>query len=803
MYDFDCVIWDTVGGAYTSESMKKAAGGSEKEIVQLAQGLARSGFRVCCYNQTSSRFVDGLVTWRTINANETPSRCRTLIIQRYSSIPDSSQVLPDRMVVRATDVYGPYYDHLSALNTLCVSSWQAEEFRNHGFPVFVIPAMLDDDYYELSKVEKVKGRFIYASAWMKGLKETIPKWISLRERFPKEMAGCELHVTSPGYGHERQMIVDDNVIFIGDLPPRELAKYMATCEGLFYVNTFPETLGVVASLMSAVGGKTHILAKNGAAGLVEATVGGVTEDESEFDSVFIGLLGQDAPRTPKDFRVSTVLPQWLAVLKLTAPVAEHMRAGLTDKERAILDRRVPFSQAIIDAKEEPKMNSTPTVCLVMLAKNAESTLKRALDSVRGFVDYAVFQFDDEGSSKKMREIILELWPNHETSIPVEFSYAPWVNFSVNRNKLLATAKEACAQATYVLTLDADDEFAGLSTFDKKSLNLDSYSVLIDDGGVQYERLMLWRADRGYHYEGPAHEFLTSKTSGLTTATLPNVRYKRYGQTMPPNATPAEQQLFLKNYREKYLRDVRLFVAELERNPEDTRSAYYLGQSLEDASCGTDPDLQRRALRVYAIRAKMGGFIQEKFVAQMKIGKISKGLKLTEEAVVEAFEEASRIAPERATEAFYEILLYYNNEGNSKEKAVAASKRCTPSRVVPSGFIVDASVYAWRYDFQLAIALCYTGAKAEAKVLFENLLTTAPPYTHDIIRYNLTFCVPPVKVEAKLLEELKAVYGSVAAAKATQEEGFDFRVGRGPPELGATLETPARSAPVPWFTPKNV
>ena len=49
-HDYDLVIWDTVGGAYTSASMAKASGGSEKEIVQLAEGLAKRGLRVLCLN---------------------------------------------------------------------------------------------------------------------------------------------------------------------------------------------------------------------------------------------------------------------------------------------------------------------------------------------------------------------------------------------------------------------------------------------------------------------------------------------------------------------------------------------------------------------------------------------------------------------------------------------------------------------------------------------------------------------------------------------------------------------------------
>ena len=58
-----------------------------------------------------------------------------------------------------------------------------------------------------------------------------------------------------------------------------------------------------------------------------------------------------------------------------------------------------------DREESSKI---PTISLVMLAKNAESTIERALESVAGFMDYAVFQFDDEASSEKMRTIVLDV-----------------------------------------------------------------------------------------------------------------------------------------------------------------------------------------------------------------------------------------------------------------------------------------------------------------------------------------------------------------------------------------------------------
>lgn len=806
-YDYDVVVWDTVGGAYTSESMNKASGGSEKEVVQLAEGLAKKGFRVLCLNGIERRahaemgVVDkrdgknvdtrGSVTWD--NANSAKNiRCKTLVVQRYSRLPLQMEVLADRMVVRATDVYGDYYKN-SALTHLCVSEWQAAAFRAAAIPCVVIPAMLDDDYYELAATTKIRGRFIYASAYMKGLKETLAKWKELRHRFSSEMRSCTLFITSPGYGKLKEspcdfLPGDENVVILHDLPPRELAKYMATCEGLFYVCDFAESFCAVAAIANAVGCRVHVLEKHGClSGVQEATNGFITERDDVFDDCFLlGLREELKATASNDFRVSTVMPQWLAALHLEGVREEAKNAwrDWDDEERAremetfvVPDptKKNVGSYVIVGQPEihdvqdiiKKMETKTPTVCLVMLAKNAESTIKRALESVVGFVNYAVFQFNDEASSEKMRAII-----HDAVEFPGFFTYVPWVNFSVNRNKLLDEARNFF-NSTYVLTLDADDEFA-FGAFDKSQLTLDSYSVPIRDGSTQYERLMIWRADKGYHYKGVAHEYLTSDQGNLTTATLGGVLYIRHGANLPPEA-----------HRAKYLRDVKLFVKELREHPEDTRSTYYLGQSLEDASCGTDEELLRQALRVYETRAKMGGFDQEKFLAWLKIGRLRRRFKMAESAIVEAFQAAASVIPERAPEADFEIMHYYNNEGGSKEKAVAAGKKHAENfEKIPSGFVVDVSIYQWQFAFQYAIALCYTGDKKYAKIVFEALLASAqtPKEQHAVLRSNLQFCEPAVAVETSVLDELEESYGDT--------------------EPRVMTVAPRDSKPVPWFTPKE-
>jgi hypothetical protein len=343
-YDYDLIVWDTVGGAYTPDRLSKPTGGSEKEIVQLAEGLAAKGLQVACFNATPTEYAHsdasgGSVVWRGLSAVNSPLRCRTLLIQRYSSAPGLGKIFPDNTVVRANDWGLDYYQHhIDACRTLiCNTLWQAALFK--GATTTIVPPMLDDDYYELPKtVSKVRGRFCYISAPMKGLKETLEKWINLKIRFPNEMVGCKLHVTSPGYGSVDLGLVRDlgtksGVKFIEDLPPRDLAKYAATCDGLFFVNTYPETFCTTVAIAEAVGARVHVLAKSGLAGIPEAVNSLLpTEDEKTFEDDFIGAINVDRLRdtgalrldqtrirytwNPKDFRASTIIPKWLKALSL-------------------------------------------------------------------------------------------------------------------------------------------------------------------------------------------------------------------------------------------------------------------------------------------------------------------------------------------------------------------------------------------------------------------------------------------------------------------------------------------------------
>jgi hypothetical protein len=112
---------------------------------------------------------------------------------------------------------------------------------------------------------KRRGSYVYASAPIKGLQATIALWqeISLLSET------LVLALPNEDDVDVREMIRD--ILNIRVAPPGfSLVQEIAAAEGLFYVNVFPETFGLVVALAEALGTRPHILAEHGFSGIAES-----------------------------------------------------------------------------------------------------------------------------------------------------------------------------------------------------------------------------------------------------------------------------------------------------------------------------------------------------------------------------------------------------------------------------------------------------------------------------------------------------------------------------------------------------
>lgn len=119
-------------------------------------------------------------------------------------------------------------------------------------------------------------------------------------------------------------------------------------------------------------------------------------------------------------------------------------------------------------------------------------------------------------------------------------------------------------ADYVMRADADWE---LVVHDKSfKTQLQVHKTVFDvqmSGGLDYWLPLLVHSDIHVHYEGVTHEFSTWKDK-VKRRRMTGITYRHYTDGS--------------NRSDKFQRDIRLLLADWERDPTNARTAFYLGQS---------------------------------------------------------------------------------------------------------------------------------------------------------------------------------------------------------------------------------
>lgn len=333
--DIDVLFFNLIGPGWTLESTKAGIGGSELEITLIAHALARRGHKVVVANGVAEPTEqDGVCYVPSQTALD--YRPRALWIERGSAPP--SGLSTQRIVIRATDINCSHYDvHKPMLESgqaaLAVNTqWQADGFTQASKKVIIPPAL--DYSLGAAAPEKVPGRFVYASAPMKGLGATIELWRTLKTRHAKTLKKAKLVLALPGfsdfYGDKPVDLTDaDKAMGISYAAAPSLVEYrrlIASAEGLFMVSRMAETFCCAAAFAEKYRTRTHILCQNGVGGIREALVNSslVTESSEQFErDFFLTWQAVDTPlRTPTlqvpDRSPDALAPVWEEVLGLKA-----------------------------------------------------------------------------------------------------------------------------------------------------------------------------------------------------------------------------------------------------------------------------------------------------------------------------------------------------------------------------------------------------------------------------------------------------------------------------------------------------
>ena len=341
---------------------------------------------------------------------------------------------------------------------------------------------------------------------------------------------------------------------------------------------------------------------------------------------------------------------------------------------------------------EPRPASRPSICLTMIVRNEAHVIHELIASVVESIDSWVIV--DTGSEDGTQDLVRRLMADR--GIPGELHERPWRDFGHNRTEAIALAQ---GHGDYIWMMDADDVVEG--TVDFSGLAAGCYSMRFRDG-ITYWRRQLFRSGVPWRYQGVLHEVAVCDVP-FTEAQLEgdyHIHSRRLGAR---NLDP-----------QKYARDAEILQAEVDRNPDDARSVFYLAQSYRDAGDHT------RALTWYERRAAMGGWDEEVYSALYQAAEARERLGEPWPAVQDAYLRAWNQRPTRA-EPLHAIACRHRKEARYPVGHLFARLAAEIPLPVADRLFVHNDVYAWRALDEQAVCASWLGQWAETLDLCQRLL----------------------------------------------------------------------------------
>lgn len=330
----------------------------------------------------------------------------------------------------------------------------------------------------------------------------------------------------------------------------------------------------------------------------------------------------------------------------------------------------------------------PSICLNSIVKNESAVILRMLQSVVSIVD--TYCICDTGSTDNTIDLIKNFFD--ERSIHGVVISEPFIDFQHNRN----VALKACeGMSDYVLLVDADMVLNVLD-FNKNELeNNHIYSILQGNHSFYYPNIRIIKNDGTSKYIGVTHEYLDFR---------PNHTHVILDKT----------KLFITDIgdggskSDKVDRDIRLLKGDLEENPNNPRSYFYLANTYFDSNQLDE------SIPYYLKRIEIGGWDQEIWYSYYRLGEIYKRKDDIQKAITYWMEGFS-VLPERL-ENIYKIINYYRLAGKNKLAYTYINLikdfliKHKENNIRDSYLFMENDVYTHLIDYEIVIISYYNGNK---------------------------------------------------------------------------------------------
>lgn len=334
------------------------------------------------------------------------------------------------------------------------------------------------------------------------------------------------------------------------------------------------------------------------------------------------------------------------------------------------------------------MGGRDLLTLTMIVKDEAKTLSRTLASVKPFIDRWVIL--DTGSTDGTQDLVRK----ELAGVPGELFEEPFVDFSTSRNRALELAGTI---TEFVMWLDADDVLENgkqLRAFLERERNnrgrdREAFYLRVEMA-IRFDSPRVARARAGWRFRGVVHEILMHPDRPPPVMRVPDVLIRH-----EPGEGSVERS------RRRWERDAKLLGDAVARDPNDTRSAFYLAETLlwlgryDDA----EPAFQRRIA--------LGGWAEEVYESKVALARVAAARGRPWPEVQERYLEAHAFAPHRA-EPLYAVALHYDGLAQHALTFLFARRGYEIPLPVKDSLFVDETVYTWKLADLVATAGYWIG-----------------------------------------------------------------------------------------------
>lgn len=353
---------------------------------------------------------------------------------------------------------------------------------------------------------------------------------------------------------------------------------------------------------------------------------------------------------------------------------------------------------LIEVSNHTVQPNLPKIVLSMIVGNEEGVVRRCLESALRHVDCVVVSVN---GSDRTEAIVREMGAHVVRE--------PWKDFGWNRTRAAQAARRFARGRgfdlanTYLLLLDADMELVVEDHGFREKLTFPHYRLFQRSaGGQRWENSRLLRLDHDWRCVKRTHEYWSG---------FPDVYPETFEGLWISDRNDGGE------HGKKYERDASLLSMELDENPGDARSLFYLAetyfhwaQQAEEAGQKTLAEMRfSYAIDYYARRWDAGDWDEERWFALYKKGLAELALaKLTKRAGrgIETLLEAYEARPGRA-EVPAALSRQYRDEGKNALALLFAKA----AMVIPptrDALFVDETAWTTKIDEDIAVSSYYVG-----------------------------------------------------------------------------------------------